>query len=98
MTPLETLPSPSSLPPPPQKKKNFLDKCSPVTQEAANNNIFSDPTNRVLNLGLAVASWSHVAVLLPLVGTDMAGPLALPLTVLWGGAGLATSLIAAFPK
>lgn len=67
-------------------------------QEAANNNIFSDPRNRVLNLGLAVASWSHVAVLLPLLGTEQAGPLALPLTVFWGAAGIASSLIAAFPK
>jgi hypothetical protein len=75
-----------------------VNACCSGLQEAANNNIFSDPTNRVLNLGLGVASWAHVAVLLPLVGTAQAGPLALPLTAFWGVAGLTTSLIAAFPK
>ena len=48
--------------------------------------------------GLAVASAAHVAVLLPLLGTEKSGPLLFPVGFVWGVSAVASTLIAIKPK
>ena len=67
-------------------------------QDAANENNFSRPNKRALMAGLAVASLLHVAIFLPLVNTEKAGPLLFPVGFLWGVSAVASSLIAIKPK
>lgn len=67
-------------------------------RDAANENNFSRPDKRALMAGLAVASLLHVAIFLPLVNTEKAGPLLFPVGFLWGVSAVASSLIAIKPK
>ena len=48
--------------------------------------------------GLAIASAAHVAVFLPLLGTDQSGPLLFPVGFVWGVSAVASTLIAIKPK
>ena len=83
----------------PARRQNFvwLTYVWPL-QEAANENNFSLPNKRTLMAGLAVASAAHVAVLLPLLGTEKSGPLLFPVGFVWGVSAVASTLIAIKPK